>query len=243
MPINFILKNEDGTTNLDLTSKILRYKYSCRLRYYIGELYDTYVPNVNRNVSFRVKDIWGVGAPEISSEIGTKPAGALTLDSCLTDGVVYLCSPNGAGVGGGSSNVNAYIQRYLITESWSDIPSSFGNMDVRTYSENGNLLWSASTLKDSIIYVGSMEFTSIGQVKTISSSRGRRLFICVDSVFSSGTWDGESQASSSGAYLNWSNNGKTVTGSYFRDYDNDINAALASRGSLKIDVYEIAGVN
>ena len=241
MPATITLYNTDGTVNLDLSSKILRWKYMENRRYASGDVQTFYNPMTGSNIGITSKNTWGDGAPILVNSTGTAPSKPFILRSCMTDGAVYVCSPGGIYNQGGCSSTSALIKAYFGTESWSDSGGLGTDDPIRIYSQTGDLLWSAGTLKNALVFVKRLEFTALNQVKSYTSTRNRRLFIAESSVFSSGTWDGEGPASSSGIIASWSNAGKTINAACYSKSDGDIVQGLSKRGSLSLDIYEVLG--
>ena len=240
MPVVSTFYHINGQVVLDLTCKLMRRKYFIRQKYAASNPWTRYSAITGGNITFNVHDAYGVGAPTTVDSAGTRPADSLDLHTCELDGAI--CVMSGGSVSYGTNNINAVVKKIAVTESWSDATTALPKDMYRVYTPAGELLWSAGTLGDAVIFAGRLTFTALNQVKTISSTSGRRLHINIASVFMSGTIvidEGGSSFTDSGIQYRFSNNGRTVTITYYTSGDGDINQALAYAGSLFVDVFEV----
>ena len=241
MPVIGKILNADGTLNLDMTAKVMRTKYNEIRRYPSSadsQLY--YNPITGGNTTFKGSNVWGDGKPVLISSSGAVPSKSLRLVQCA-DSNFLVCSPQGIFSQGGCSSTLGDVTTHLITETWAD-SGSLPIDPLKIYSPTGELMWSAATIADAVIFEKRLECTSIHQVMTFTSTNGRKLFINEESVFSSGAWDGEGPATSSGVMARWSLGGTKLEVAYFTKSDGDISQALALRGKLTLDVYSICGI-
>ena len=238
MPVVFTLYNPNGTVNLDLTTKILRKLHLLYVRY-ASNPWTTYTAITNSNVTFNSYDIFGGGAPITVQQSGTAPSGSIEMHSCATDNAICYMSA-GTHIYG-CTDAQAVVRKIRVSEAWSNPASAIGKDMCRIYSPSGELMWSAGTLGDALMYVGTLSFTALNQVKTISSTTGRRLYINIASVFMSGTYtedEGGSYATDSGINYRFRNNDRTVDVCYYSKNDNNISISL-THGALQVEIYEI----
>lgn len=242
MPVKSILYNTDGTVNVDLVSKVIRWKAYRKYKYKNVEVFTQFNAITGGNMTFYVKTDNASSNPTLTASLGAIPTRNMQLLTCENDGA-YFISGNPAGRhSGGSNDLNAIISEYYVTESWSDGGSFAMNDPFRVYDQNGNILWSAGTISDAVVFATKLRFTALNQVQTFTSSKNRRLFINMNTAFNSGTWDGESVSSVSGIIARWTNGGKTLSINYYGYYEGDINAALSRRGYLDVEIFEILGI-
>ena len=242
MPVDFTLYNDDGTINLDLTTKVLRWKYWETAKYDKAVGTNTFIVNPFTGATrdtFYLQDDGPTGLWTITGSAGAKPPDPLRLRTGLVDNVIYVITPGSSVIGAGATSKTAEFKDYYATESW---PTNDGNPKdmLQIFSQTGELMWSQSTLFDAIIYDASLKFTSIGSPQTYNSPNNRRLFINIDTVFSSPSIN-ESMTSNSGIVARWRNAGKTVDVSYFSYYDLDVQTAMDAAGGLSVDIYEVIG--
>lgn len=241
MPVVSTFYHSNGQVVLDLTCKIMRRKYFIRQKYATPNSWIKYSAITGGNVTFNVHEVtYGVGEPTTVNSGGLRPADSLDLHTCELDGVV--CVMSAGSISYGTNNVNAIVKKIAVTESWSDTAVAIPKDMYRVYTPTGELMWSAGTLGDAVIFVGTLKFTALNQVKTISSTLGRRLYINVASVFMSGTIvidEGGSSFTDSGIQYRFSNNGRTVTICYYSSGDGDISQALSYAGALYVDIFEV----
>lgn len=229
---------ENGQVNLDLTSRILKSVASQTLRWDKTNTWKTYCPITARKENFNVHDAYDVGRPTIISSTGSRPPSSemFELSTCLKDGIIYYIG--GGWTSGGTTDLTADVFFNYVSDNWS---GGVSTDKIRIYSQDGKLMWSDSTLKSCPIYISTLEFTSLNQVKTISSPNDRRLYINEASVFVSGTIvidEGGSFFTTSGLQVRWSNQGKTLECSYISSGDGDITEVLRRVGKITVEIFE-----
>ncbi len=243
MPVNFTLYNEDGTINLDLTTKVMRWKYWETANYDRAVATDTFIVNpftgAQRDVFYLQDDgpspLWS-----ITGAAGAKPSDPLRLRSGLVDGVIYVITPASlVSMGAGATSRTAEFRDYYATESWGVGDGNPKDM-LQIFAPNGDLMWSQSTLFDAIIFNTRLNFTSLSSPLSYTSPRGRRLYVNIDNIFSSPAMT-ETITSNSGVVARWRNGGSTIDAAYFSKQDLDIGSALRAAGSLPVDIYEVIG--
>lgn len=242
MPVDFTLYNDDGTINLDLTTKVLRWKYWETAKYDKAPATSTFIVNPFTGAArdtFYLQDDSPSAQWTVTGSAGTRPSEALRLRTGLVDNVVYVITPGSTFLGAGATSNSALFKDYYATESW---PSSEGSAKdmLQIFSATGELMWSQSTLFDAIIFNASLMFNSVGSPQTYNSPRGRRLYINVDNIFSSPSMN-ETTTSNSGVVARWRNAGTAVDVAYFSYYDLDVGKAMRAAGALAVDIYEIIG--
>lgn len=237
------LRYEDGSINLDMSTKILRVvaKENANIDT-VTALDSAY--NLIKNQNTR----WYVGEANVTVE-GTKPsrptpptyptvpqANGFTVMRGA-DGCVYWDTLSGFY----GDTQNATYFRSYPTESWANsLVTPYADY-FKVFNESGNLMWSTGTLGDALVRSTIVTVDTFGKIYTVNSTTGRRLHIMLGDSFKSGTYvedEGGSSFSASGLQFRWSNDGKTVEFGYASYFDNDIINFFNNGGKVNISFFE-----
>jgi hypothetical protein len=217
---------EDGSLNLDLTSKILRKSLS-NIRTYKdtgnGYYQDYENPFSSSKIRFYEDFTDSLGGP--NSDTG------LTFMHDHPEDIIIFSSKNDSDIiieGGNTSlnsNKDGVVNYHLLNENWADNSNTKYKDYFVVRDSSGNLLWSTGTLGDAIFRSGQIWVDSLNKIYTFTSPNDRRLYILRNELFLGGTYvdDGSNSLySNSGIMARWSNNGRKIEIAYVSYDDNDI---------------------
>ena len=232
---------EDGSLNLDLTSKILRvigskdiiantdksgweiWKQSTgsmsMLRDNKVTLYSTPI------------NMWDENQPSL-----TNLPNSMAIATCLNDNEYTWF-----GIDIYHSKYEGKILFKEITDSWSNNVSTKYKDYFRIYDDKGNLLWSTGTLGDAV-FRSTRIMTEFGNEYFYSSPNNKRLYVLINELFKGGTYTADETSnmySNSGLIVKWENNGTAIRIQYASYYDGDITRCFDAFGKLPVTLFEL----
>lgn len=234
----------DGSTNLDLTTKILRVVGKETKRFGDSNTGISNALDYTTNNRYRF-----YGLDSYSSIEGTKPDIPKRPNHILTPNGDDFCITSGqdnvtywdTGQGLFANIQNSLMYRSYPIESWAnEMPTKYKDY-FKVRNEQGQLMWSTGSLGDAIVRTTRVVFNSVESVKEITSQNNRRLHILLTDSFKSGTYvedEGGSLWSASGLQFRWSNNGRTLRMAYASYNDNDIYYYFNSGKVINLTIFE-----
>lgn len=236
---------EDGTLNLDLTTRLLR-RVGSRVYAAATNPYSTrqqYSAITGTSLGFRsefiLQSTTGIIPTIVQPPFLVTPiyGGEISLIKGADDAVYW--NANGQMM---CTVPNALITYMYPSDEWADEGNVKYTDYMRIRDETGKLLWSTGTLGDAVLRVAQVEFTSINEVKSYTSKTNRGLYIFPEESFKSGT-EGQDDTSNwwsaSGLQMRWTNNGRTIDMSYASYKEGDIIKYFNEGNKSIINIFEV----
>lgn len=238
------LRFEDGSVNLDMTTKLLRVVYKETRR--IGT--DTAIDSAHSVMTDNYKRWYAMDSYIVSE--GTKPTrpqppGYLGIQTgndlaifSGVDGITYWDTLQGFF----GDTTNALFYQRFPTDAWPNSLATKYKDLFRVYDSTGNLIWSTGTLGDAVIRSTRITIDTFRKKYSYTSTTGRKLHILLGDSYKSGTYTEDESGnmwSASGLQMQWSNGGKTITFGYDSFNDNDIVNFFNNGGKVTLTLFEM----